>query len=193
MRCNTVTFTAADGHEAALPLQPLIDRGAVVASKVHGEDIFDVLRARNQLWVPGLPAKFFIRDIVSIRFTEEREPPVIPAFVDDGHDFTNRPNVAVKGDRTAFVGQPMLLEGWASDYDKAIVAVELSFDGGETWTACPTEGATAERWVWWRFEFVPRAPGFCKVLARAVNEDGTRSPSPAVHCFEAMSKARRTS
>ena len=184
MRCNTVTFTAADGHCVSLPLQPLIDRGAVVATRVNGEDIFDVMRARNQLWIPGLPAKFFVRDIVDIRFTEEDEPPVIPEFVDDGHDFINRPNVAVKADYAVRANRPMLLEGWAHDYDKAIAGVELSFDDGETWTQCPTQGATAERWVWWRFEFSPRTAGRNKVLARAVNEDGRKSPTPAAHFFD---------
>lgn len=184
MRCNTVTFTAADGYRTSLPLQPLIDRGAVVASRVNGEDVFDVMRARNQLWVPGLPAKLFVRDIVDIRFTEEDEPPSIPAFENDGHDFTNRPNVAVKAPYAARVGQPLILEGWASDFDKAIAAVELSFDEGETWSVCPTEGATPERWVWWRFEFAPRAPGRHKALVRAVNEDGTASPVPAAHVFD---------
>lgn len=186
MRCNTVTFTAEDGHRISLPLQPLIDRGAIVATHVNGEDVFDVMRARNQLWIPGLPAKFFVRDIVDIRFTEEDEPPVIPEFVDDGRDFINRPNVAVKADYAVHAHKPMLLEGWAHDYDKAIASVELSFDDGETWTRCSTAGATAERWVWWRFEFSPRTAGRNKVLARAVNEDGKKSPTPAAHFFDVI-------
>ena len=186
MRCNTVTFTAADGHVVSLPFKPLIDRGAVVASRVNGEDIFEVVRARNQLWVPGLPAKFFVRDIVDIRFTEENEPPVIPEFADDGHDYTNRPNVAVKAAFTAHAHEQMRLEGWAHDFDQAIVSVELSFDEGDTWTAYPTEGASAERWVWWRFDFVPRRKGTHKVTVRAVNAAGEKSPTPATHRFEVL-------
>ena len=190
MHCNTVTFTAADGHRLSLPLRPLLDRGAVVASKINGESILNVMRAQNQLWVPGLPAKFFIRNIVDIRFAHVEEPPNLPAFEDDGHDFVNRPNVSVKGAFTAATDQPMLLEGWASDYDKAITAVELSFDGGETWTTCPTTGATAERWVWWRFEFAPSAVGPHKALVRSVNEDGRKSPVPAAHFFEVLPQNR---
>ena len=40
----------------------------------------------------------FVRDIREIRFTNEEVPPVIGPFVDDGHDYTNRPNVAAKAD-----------------------------------------------------------------------------------------------
>lgn len=186
MRCNTVTFTAADGHTIALPLQPLIDRGAILAAKVNGEEIFEVMQARNQLWIPGFPAKYFIRDIVDIQFTIEEHVPEMPEFEDDGHDYTNRPNVAVQAPYITEVNQTMLLEGWASDFDKAITGVELSFDEGETWTECPTEGTSAERWVWWRFEFTPAAEGLCKVLVRSVNEDGKKSPSPAEHFFQVM-------
>ena len=36
MRCNTVTFTAADGHVVSLPFKPLIDRGAVELGELDG-------------------------------------------------------------------------------------------------------------------------------------------------------------
>lgn len=184
MRCNTVTFTAADGHVLSLPLQPFLARGAVVASRINGEDIADVMHAGNQLWIPGLPAKLFVRGIVGIAFTIETAPPALPACEDDGHDFTNRPNVAIKAAYRATAHEPMTLEGWAYDFDRAITAVELSFDEGETWKTCPTTGATAERWVWWSFAFTPRETGLHKVIARSVNEDGKRSPLPAAHTFE---------
>ena len=93
-KCNTVTFVGADGMEQSFPLDFLLERGAIVANRVNGEDIMSVMGATNQLWVPGLPAKYFVRDIREIRFTNEEVPPVIGPFVDDGHDYTNRPNVA---------------------------------------------------------------------------------------------------
>ena len=98
-KCNTVTFVGADGMEQSFPLDFLLERGAIVANRVNGEDIMSVMGATNQLWVPGLPAKYFVRDIREIRFTNEEVPPVIGPFVDDGHDYTNRPNVAAKAAR----------------------------------------------------------------------------------------------
>ena len=61
--CNTVTFVGADGMEQSFPLDFLLERGAIVANRVNGEDIMSVMGATNQLWVPGLPAKYFVRDI----------------------------------------------------------------------------------------------------------------------------------
>ena len=43
------------------------------------------------------------------------------------------------------VGEPLTFEGYADDYDKAIVAMEFSLDGGTTWTRHATEGAQAGR------------------------------------------------
>ena len=122
--CNTVTFVGADGMEQSFPLDFLLERGAIVANRVNGEDIMSVMGATNQLWVPGLPAKYFVRDIREIRFTNEEVPPVIGPFVDDGHDYTNRPNVAAKAEYVGRVGEPMEFTGWAHDFDKRIIAVE---------------------------------------------------------------------
>ena len=133
--CNTVTFVGADGMEQSFPLDFLLERGAIVANRVNGEDIMSVMGATNQLWVPGLPAKYFVRDIREIRFTNEEVPPVIGPFVDDGHDYTNRPNVAAKAEYVGRVGEPMEFTGWAHDFDKRIIAVEFSLDNGAHWPA----------------------------------------------------------
>ena len=132
-KCNTVTFVGADGMEQSFPLDFLLERGAIVANRVNGEDIMSVMGATNQLWVPGLPAKYFVRDIREIRFTNEEVPPVIGPFVDDGHDYTNRPNVAAKAEYVGRVGEPMEFTGWAHDFDKRIIAVEFSLDNGAHW------------------------------------------------------------
>lgn len=186
MQANTVTFTASDGKKVAFPLDFLIERGAVIADKINGEDISSVMGCSNQLWIPGFPAKYFIRDIASIDFTEEDEPPVLPDFEDDGHDYTNRPNVSCKAEYTGRVGEPMVFEGWADDYDKRIVAVEFSIDGGLSWHRQDTPGTDAVRWVWWKFEWTPAEPGSFTMRVRSVNEDGKVSPSPAAHSFEVV-------
>lgn len=186
MECNTVTFTAADGKELALPLDVLVENGAIVASKVNGEDVLSVMGAVNQLWIPRLPAKFFIRDIVGIRFTREDDPPSIDPFECDGRDFANRPNVSVKAPFVGRAGEALSIEGYASDFDCAITAVQFSLDQGEHWTTYPVKNADADRWVYWRFDYTPNAPGAYQLKVRAVNEEGVCSPTPAVHAFEVV-------
>ena len=55
-----------------------LEHGAVVASRVYGDLISEVMGASNQLWLAGVPAKYFIRDIVSIDFLQLDEPPAPP-------------------------------------------------------------------------------------------------------------------
>lgn len=184
MKCNTVTFTASDGHTAAFPLAFLIERGAVIADKVNGEDIASLMGCANQLWIPGFPAKYFVRDIVAIEFTVQDEPPAFPDFIDDGHDYTNRPNVSCRAPYVGKVGEAMLFEGWADDFDKRIVAVEFSLGGKAAWTRHETPNTDAVRWVWWKFEWEPETAGSYTMYVRAVNEDGKISPHPAEHRFE---------
>ena len=183
---NTVTFTATDGTVVSFPLDFLIERGAIIADKINGENIADVMGCSNQLWIPGFPAKYFIRDIAKIDFTYEDEVPPLPDFTDDGHDYTNRPNVSCKAEYVGRVGEPMLFEGWADDYDKRIIAVEFSLDGGTSWTRHDTAGTDAVRWVWWTFEWTPEEEGMFQMMVRAVNEDGKVSPIAAVHNFQVL-------
>ncbi|MEG0027623.1 MAG: hypothetical protein RR360_06960 [Raoultibacter sp.] len=184
MECNTVTFTASDGKRVAFPLDFLIERGAIVADKVNGEDIISLMGCSNQLWIPGFPAKYFVRNISGIAFTKEEAPAQLPDFNDNGHDYTNRPNISCKANYIGYVGKTMLFEGWADDFDKKIVAVDFSLDGGTSWTHKPAPNTDAIRWVWWTFEWEPTIPGSYTVLVRAVNEDGVVSPYPASHSFE---------
>ena len=184
MKSNTVTFTSIDGKKVSLPLEELLSRNAVLASKVGGDDITQTMGAFNQLWVPGWPAKYFVRDIVDINFSEENELPTIKPFESDGHDFVNRPNVSVKAPYVVAPHKPITFEGYASDYDRKIIAVEFSLDQGVTWTQFKTDNTCAEKWVRWNFTYTPEQTGKYLIMVRAIAEDGTVSPIAATHSFE---------
>ena len=82
------------------------------------------------------------------------------------------------------VGEPLTFEGYADDYDKAIVAMEFSLDGGTTWTRHATEGAQAGRVLSWTFVYTPEKPGRYQLRVRSVNEDGRHRPLADVVEFE---------
>jgi hypothetical protein len=78
------------------------------------------------------------------------------------------------------LGESIDLEGYADDFDKAIVAVEFSFDQGSSWIRRETVGARPGVPVRWAFSFTPKDVGCYQVKARSVNEDGDKSPQAAV-------------
>lgn len=186
MRCNTATFKATDGTVLSLPLQELIKRNAVIARRVNGEPLAHSVGGTNQLWIPGMPAKYFVRDIAEISFTEEKQPPRIEEFEDDGRDYTNRPNISVTADYVCKLGSSIEFSGYASDFDRAIVAIQFSLDEGVHWTEFKTEHAVSEKWVYWSFEFCPKEEGRYCMKVRSVNDLGKPSPHPASHFFDVI-------
>ena len=186
---KVATFTARDGKQVKFPLDYLVERRAILADKINGESMKNVLGCYNQLWIPGCAGKWFVRDVVDISFSEEEgvEP---PKFEKTAKDYTNRPNVFAKasaGPNMLYrIGAPASFEGWGDDYDKDIVAIEFTLDGGRTWTRKSTERAHAGRWVYWNFDFTPEKAGYYRLVVRSVNEDGDVTPIPAYVEFEVI-------
>ena len=83
------------------------------------------------------------------------------------------------GQVQATVGVPVTFTGYAGDFDRAIAAVQFSLDGGTSWTTYETPATTAERNLCWILAYTPPREGRYQLLIRAVNEDGTASPTPA--------------
>lgn len=186
---NTVTFTSRDGTVRSFPLDYLLDHDAILVDTVNGEPLSQTLGARNQLWISGAAGKFFLRDVISISLSDEEVPPDPPSMEPSGDHFMNRPNVAAKGKRRmGVVGDPMEFEGWADDYDKRIIAVEFSLDGGKTWASYDTSSSRAGVWVYWHFSYTPVVAGSYQLCVRSVNEDGQVSPVAALYRFEVLER-----
>ena len=81
------------------------------------------------------------------------------------------PNVVVKP------GRPVLIEGRAWVGEGAVDRVELSFNEGATWQpAALNAGGDKYAWRVFSFEYVPKAPGYVTVLARARDDRGNVQP-----------------
>ena len=80
------------------------------------------------------------------------------------------------GPVTGRAGHPVVLRGSAGDFDKAIRAIEFSLDDKHTWTRYDVNDSTADRIVYWTFEYTPPRAGTYTLLVRSVNEDGAASP-----------------
>ena len=169
---NTVTVKGSDGYGLPMPLTYALEQQAMLVYRINGQPLPE--NQRTQLWMPGMAAQYFTRDVADIMLSvSDKEPAIkeVPA--------EHRAKVAIVnyfGDAAAPAGQPMTFEGYADDFGKAITAVEFSMDGGATWTAYETAGATSDRWVYWTFTYTPEEAGVYELQVRAVAEDGTVSP-----------------
>ena len=170
---NTVTVRGADGYGLSLPLQYALDHKAMFVYKLNGEN----LPCGTQFWVPETVAKYFTRNVVDIELTAEAELPAV-----EQRDESLRAEVAIlnKMAKDTFApGDMLTFEGYADDCGSAVTSVEFSLDGGETWTAFDTDGATAERWVYWNFTMQAPEAGDYQLSVRARTENGTVSPLTA--------------
>ena len=174
---NTITFKAADGYSVSMPLTYALEKDTILVYQIGGTPV----PTGVQVWVPKSVARYFARNVVDIEFSkQESTPDIIQA------DEAQRAKISVLNrfeDTTFAVGDQIEFDGYADDFDTAIAAIEFSMDGGETWTACETKDATADKWVYWHFGYVTEKPGTYKLDVRARTAAGNVSPLAASIVF----------
>ena len=176
---NTVTAYGADGYGEPLPLRYALEKNALLAYQVNGQELEAATGSSLQLWMPETVARYFTRDIVNIELTQEdAEPDVHPCY-------RNKINIMNYSDDCVFkAGDEITFEGVADDLGSPIAAIEFSFDNGRTWTSCDTDGATADKWVNWQFTTSFEEKGDYRMTVRAKTADGMVSPLAATLLFE---------
>ena len=178
---NTVTAYGADGYGEPLPLQYALDKNALLVYQVNGEELKTSEGSSLQLWMPETVARYFTRNIASIELTREDAVPEV-ASVDPM--YRNKIEIKNSADGCAFeAGDEITFEGVADDCGSPIAAIEFSFDGGRTWTACDTDGATADKWVNWQFTASFEEKGDYEMTVRARTADDVVSPLSASLAF----------
>lgn len=178
---NTITVRGEGGYGMAMPLDYVLEKEAMLVWSLDSADLPASQGAPLALWIPDTVAKYFTRQVMEIELTAEDEVPAV-----EGPNADQRAKVSIvnRMKNTTFgVGEQLTFEGYADDMGSPIAAVEFSLDGGETWTACQTEGATTDRWVYWHFSYVTEAAGTYKLDVRARTADGTVSPLAASVVF----------
>ncbi len=167
---NTITFKSDDGYGIAMPLTYALEKDAIFVYKIGDADVPSGL----QVWVPKSVARYFTRNVTEVEFTVEENVPEVLRAIDD-----QRAKVSVVNrfeDRVFAVGDQIVFEGYADDYDVSVAAIEFSMDGGDTWTSCEVENAETDKWVYWYFSYVTEKPGTFKLDVRARTADDKVSP-----------------
>jgi len=163
---NAVSFISSDGYGQTLPLSYVLEKKAMVVYRVNGQRV----PSGTQLYIPETVAKYFTRDVVDIQLTKEE---MLPEVEKREEDLQAEVSICNYADGCAFKrDQVITFEGYADDLGDPIAAVEFSLDGGESWTAYQTEGATADRWVYWHFDYQPEKAGTYQLSVRARTQSG---------------------
>ena len=179
---NTITAYGADGFGQPLPLRYALEKNALLAYQVNGQELEATTGSSLQLWMPETVARYFTRDIVNIELTQEDAEPDVQQ-VDPC--YRNKINIMNYSDDCVFkAGDEITFEGVADDLGSPIAAIEFSFDNGRTWTSCDTDGATADKWVNWQFTTSFEEAGDYRMTVRAKTADGEVSPLAATLVFE---------
>ena len=172
-------WVCADGYHTGLPIGDTDTMWAVWVMNdrelppKHGAPLRLLTPGRYGTKNPKWPVELDFVDEPYLGYWEQRnwsdEAPYLPnGLIGSPRDFTvvNVGEVLVRG--TAFAG------------DDPIAKVELTTDGGETWTEVERYYAgEADIWTLWRHTWRPDAPGIYTVQVRVTTASGaTSSPSP---------------
>ena len=150
--------------------------------QVNGQELTSATDGSSmQLWMPETVARYFTRNITDIELTREDVEPDVQQVDPCYRNKINIMNYA--GGCTFVAGDEITFEGVADDCGSPVAAIEFSFDGGRTWTACETDGATADKWVNWRFTTSFDEAGDYEMTVRARTADDVVSPLSASLSF----------
>ncbi len=182
-----VEFTCADGYTVAIPLAKAMDPATLVVLTMGPDDA--PLQSRHggpaRILVPGKYGMFSAKWLTRITalqgaylgFWQQK------GWTNDGPIETEA-LIAIPADG-AVVRGPQTIGGFAVSAANGISRVEVSTDGGATWSdaqlRAPKDPMLA--WVVWTFAWNPTGGGAYRIEARATDGNGVVQPSAVAPPF----------
>jgi DMSO/TMAO reductase YedYZ molybdopterin-dependent catalytic subunit len=180
------------------PLARATDPSTILAYRMNGEPLPLEHGAPIRLVVPGWSGNHWVKWLTNI---ELRDRPAEGFFMEKGYRWPTPPVAPgqavgnsvpvttlpvrsviarpVEGTVTARGAQEIV--GVAFSGAAAVARVELSVDGGDSFTPCALEGEPGVgRWQVFRHRFYARAPGRYRATVRATDRAGVTQPRTAI-------------
>lgn len=182
-----VAFTCADGYVAAIPLELAMRPTTLLVLEMNGLPLEDRHGFPARILVPGKYGMFSAKWVTEITVARDETQGFWQAkgWTDVGYDKTTAFITTPMAD--GVIGGPVTLGGFAYAGTRGISKVEVSTDGGSTWSTAnlqtPSPLDPALTWVVWTFPWTPPGNGAYRILARAYEADGTPQTAAIVPPF----------
>ena len=186
-----VVFKAVDGYDVAVPMSRAMLAGAILAYEMNGAPLPAEHGYPLRAIVPGLYGMMNCKWITGIELvsTPYQGYWQVRGWTNSA-EYQTGSEIVIPGDaqvakRFGIDGSSVVpsgavpVAGIAFAGDRGILKVEVSADGGNTWTsASMTEPLSNNTWIFWSSEWNPPASGHYKLVVRAT--DGTGAVQTAV-------------
>ncbi len=170
-----VFMHAADGYTHGISLERAMQPSSMVAHEMNGAPLPDRHGYPARVLIPGTYGEVNVKWVDRIELVDR---PIQGYYERQGWrpDFVNttsRFDQPTNGQRISLATQPRVpANGVAFAGDRGISRVEVSFDGGDTWTDARIDGAPGPfSWALWSTTWSPPSPGSYTLVVRAT--DGT--------------------
>lgn len=198
-----------------LPIDKALDADTLLAYEMNGQALPVPHGFPLRAIVPGWEGAYSVKWLTHIRVSDREHD---GAFVQGGYRYPRQPvrpgatvspadmeplkGMVVKSVLASplpivqMVQSPVRVAGFAWAGEDEIDGVDVSTDGGRTWTAARL-GSDRARWAWRQFEYQwrPAAPGSYVVLSRARDTRGRTQPvvaewNPSGYLWNAIDRVR---
>jgi DMSO/TMAO reductase YedYZ molybdopterin-dependent catalytic subunit len=175
-----VVLRAVDGYVHTIPIAKSMDPHTLVAFMMNGVPLPRRHGYPVRVIVPGAFGEVSVKWVESIQIVDHSvqgyyekqgwRAQVVPT--------TTRIDRPTMGQRLSLGAGPIDVGGVAFAGDRGIQLVELSTDGGGSWSEASIDTDSSPlAWSLWSFPWQPARPGAYRLLARSV--DATGAPQPA--------------
>ena len=181
-----IVFKCRDNYDVAIPLERGMLEGTILAYEMNGETLPREHGFPIRAVVPGLYGMMNAKWITSIElvnfeylgfwqrrgWTNKAEYKTHSTILTPGKS-SLRKRFGELPDVKPTSGQRSIIAGVAFAGDRGIERVEVSVDGGRTWSEAsikdPLSGYT---WVLWAAEWTPPSSGVYRIMVRATDKNG---------------------
>ena len=173
-----VIWRSADGYSESVSIDAAMDAAALLAYGMNGAPLPAQHGAPVRVLLPN---RYGMKQPKWLKSIEVVGPEVDGSRTRRGwstRGIVKPASAFVAATRDASGGGGVWLGGWAFAGSRGVPRVELSGDGGTTWTpAAVKESLGTNCWQFWQATWTPHASGEYRLLVRA--RDGAGEPQPA--------------